>query len=209
MSSHCTAGTSTPSSSRVPTSASGSSTFGTKRPPATPPTRTRDRRPTGFGVCVVTAGPGFTNALTPMTSAYVDAIPVVFIVGSPPLREVETNPLQGGIDQVAMAAPVTKWAHRITNVERLPDLIEKARAYRDIGAARSRLARCADRRDVHAGARRDVPSRQTVSYAGPSRAVARRGRSRADVACEREATGRHCRWWRRVLALFGGAQSFR
>jgi len=80
----------------------------------------------GFGVCVVTAGPGFTNALTPMTSAYVDAVPVVFIVGSPPLREVETNPLQGGIDQVAMAAPVTKWAHRVTNTERLPDLIEKA-----------------------------------------------------------------------------------
>ena len=81
---------------------------------------------TGFGVCVVTAGPGFTNALTPMTSAWVDAVPVVFIVGSPPLREVETNPLQGGIDQIAMAAPVTKWAHRVTGVERLPDLIEKA-----------------------------------------------------------------------------------
>ncbi|MFV0280672.1 MAG: thiamine pyrophosphate-binding protein [Rhodoblastus sp.] len=79
-----------------------------------------------LGVCVVTAGPGFTNALTPMTSAYVDAVPVLFIVGSPPLREVETNPLQGGIDQVAMAAPVTKWAHRVTNIERLPDLIEKA-----------------------------------------------------------------------------------
>ncbi len=80
----------------------------------------------GFGVCVVTAGPGFTNAVTPITSAYVDAIPTVFIVGSPPLREVETNPLQGGIDQVAMVAPVTKWAHRVTNTERLPDLIEKA-----------------------------------------------------------------------------------
>lgn len=80
----------------------------------------------GFGVCVVTAGPGFTNALTPITSAYVDAVPTVFIVGSPPLREVETNPLQGGIDQIAMAAPVTKWAHRVTNTERLPDLIEKA-----------------------------------------------------------------------------------
>ncbi len=80
----------------------------------------------GLGVCVVTAGPGFTNALTPMTSAFVDAVPVLFIVGSPPLREVETNPLQGGIDQVAMAAPVTKWAHRVTNVARLPDLIDKA-----------------------------------------------------------------------------------
>jgi len=80
----------------------------------------------GLGVCLVTAGPGFTNAITPMTSAYVDAVPVLFIVGSPPLREVETNPLQGGIDQIAMAAPVTKWAHRITGTERIPDLVEKA-----------------------------------------------------------------------------------
>ena len=80
----------------------------------------------GFGVCVVTAGPGFTNALTPITSAFLDAVPTLFIVGSPPLREVETNPLQGGFDQIAMAAPVTKWAHRVTNTERLPDLIEKA-----------------------------------------------------------------------------------
>jgi acetolactate synthase I/II/III large subunit len=78
------------------------------------------------GVCVITAGPGFTNALTAMVDAWLDAIPVVFVAGSPPLREVETNPLQGGFDQVAMAAPATKWAHRITHVERIPDLVAKA-----------------------------------------------------------------------------------
>jgi acetolactate synthase-1/2/3 large subunit len=78
------------------------------------------------GVAVITAGPGFTNALTPMVSAYLDAIPTLFFAGSPPLREVETNPLQGGFDQVAMAAPVSKWAHRITHTERIPDIIEKA-----------------------------------------------------------------------------------
>ena len=78
------------------------------------------------GVAVITAGPGFTNALTPMVSAYLDAVPVLFVAGSPPLREVETNPLQGGFDQVAMAAPVCKWAHRITGGERIPDLVDKA-----------------------------------------------------------------------------------
>ncbi len=78
------------------------------------------------GVAVITAGPGFTNGLTPMASAYLDAIPTLFFAGAPPLRETETNPLQGGFDQVAMAAPVCKWAHRITDVERIPDLIEKA-----------------------------------------------------------------------------------
>ncbi len=79
-----------------------------------------------IGVAVITAGPGFTNGLTPMASAYLDAIPTLFFAGAPPLRETETNPLQGGFDQVAMAAPVCKWAHRITHVERIPDLIEKA-----------------------------------------------------------------------------------
>jgi acetolactate synthase I/II/III large subunit len=84
-------------------------------------------RATGqVGVCVITAGPGFTNALTAMVDAWLDAVPVVFIAGSPPLREVETNPLQGGFDQVAMATPATKWSHRITHVERIPDLVDKA-----------------------------------------------------------------------------------
>ena len=84
-------------------------------------------RATGqIGVCVITAGPGFANALTSFVNAWLDATPVLFIAGAPPLREVATNPLQGGFDQVAMAAPVTKWAHRITNVERIPDLVEKA-----------------------------------------------------------------------------------
>ncbi len=84
-------------------------------------------RATGkIGVAVITAGPGFANALTAMVDAWLDAVPVLFIAGSPPLREVATNPLQGGFDQVAMAAPVTKWSHRITNVERVADLVDKA-----------------------------------------------------------------------------------
>jgi len=84
-------------------------------------------RATGqIGVCVITAGPGFANALTAIVDAWLDATPVLFIAGSPPLREVATNPLQGGFDQVAMAAPVTKWSHRITNVERIADLVDKA-----------------------------------------------------------------------------------
>lgn len=84
-------------------------------------------RATGkIGIAVITAGPGFANALTAMVDAWLDAVPVVFVAGSPPLREVATNPLQGGFDQVAMAAPVTKWAHRVTHVERISDLVDKA-----------------------------------------------------------------------------------
>ncbi len=78
------------------------------------------------GVCVVTAGPGFTNALTAVANAYLDGVATLFVVGAAPLREAEFNPLQGGFDQIAMAAPVTKWAHRVTNAERIPDLVREA-----------------------------------------------------------------------------------
>src|ERR1700741_824430 len=48
-------------------------------------------RATGeIGVCAITAGPGFSNGLTSMVDAYLDANPVLFISGSPPLREVAT-----------------------------------------------------------------------------------------------------------------------
>lgn len=83
-------------------------------------------RPGEVGVCVVTAGPGFTNILTAMASAYANAVPTLFIVGAPPMGEEATNELQGGVNQVAMAMPVTKWAHRISVIERLPDHVEKA-----------------------------------------------------------------------------------
>ncbi|MDJ0869022.1 MAG: thiamine pyrophosphate-binding protein [Myxococcota bacterium] len=84
-------------------------------------------RTTGrVGVAVVTAGPGFTDCVTAIANAYLDCVPTLFVAGAPPLREAETLPLQGGIDQVAMVAPVTKWAHRVTHTERIPDLVAQA-----------------------------------------------------------------------------------
>lgn len=79
-----------------------------------------------IGVCTVTAGPGFANAVPAIVNAYLDGVPTLFLIGAPPLREAETNPLQGGFDQIAMAAPVSKWAHRVTNAERIPDLTAQA-----------------------------------------------------------------------------------
>ncbi len=80
----------------------------------------------GLGVCAVTAGPGFTNALTAITNAQLDGSPVLFIIGAAPLREIETNPLQGGIDQIAAARPLAKWAISVPTTERIPDLTAMA-----------------------------------------------------------------------------------
>ncbi len=79
-----------------------------------------------LGVCAVTAGPGFTNALTAMTNAYLDRIPTLFIAGAAPIREAEANTLQGGFDAVAMARPVTKWAQRVAEPGRIVEFVRRA-----------------------------------------------------------------------------------
>jgi len=78
------------------------------------------------GVAIVTAGPGMTDCVTAIANAHLDCVPTLFVAGAAPLREAETLPLQGGLDQVAMVEPVTKWAHRVTHTERIPDLVAQA-----------------------------------------------------------------------------------
>ena len=81
-------------------------------------------RTTGrVGVAFATAGAGFCNAVAGLGPAQVDRSPVLLLTSSPPLRDAETNTLQGSIDQVAIAAPLVKWAHRVTAVHELPRLI--------------------------------------------------------------------------------------
>lgn len=79
-----------------------------------------------LGVAMGTAGPGFTNLLTSVTNAYLDRTPVLYLAGSAGLAQAETNTLQAGFDQVAMAAPVTKWAHRVGVTADLPRLTAQA-----------------------------------------------------------------------------------
>ncbi len=84
-------------------------------------------RTTGqVGVCFVTSGPGFTNGYTPLASAHLDRVPLLMLTSSPPLREAELNVLQGGVDQIQAAAPVTRWAHRVSTTARIPDLVTSA-----------------------------------------------------------------------------------
>jgi acetolactate synthase-1/2/3 large subunit len=79
-----------------------------------------------LGVAVVTAGPGFTNVITSIANAYLDRTPVLYLSGSAGLAQAETNTLQAGIDQVAIATPITKWAHRVSVAADLPRLVAQA-----------------------------------------------------------------------------------
>src|SRR5687767_14567059 len=79
-----------------------------------------------LGVAMVTAGPGFTNVITSLANAYLDRTPVLYLSGSAALRDAETNTLQAGIDQVAVARPIAKWAHQIGTVQQIPRLVAQA-----------------------------------------------------------------------------------
>ena len=79
-----------------------------------------------LGVALVTAGPGFTNCITSIANAYLDRTPVLYVAGSAALRDAETNTLQAGIDQAAIARPLTKWAHTVTVPAQIPRLVAHA-----------------------------------------------------------------------------------
>jgi len=79
-----------------------------------------------LGVAMITAGPGFTNVITSMANAFLDRTPVLYLSGAAALRDAETSTLQAGIDQVAIAKPITKWAHQVTTVQQLPRLLAQA-----------------------------------------------------------------------------------
>jgi acetolactate synthase-1/2/3 large subunit len=78
------------------------------------------------GVAIVTAGPGVADAVSGVVNAHIDAVPLLMIGGAPPLSEDERLPLAGGFDQVALLSSVTKWAHRVPHIERIPDQVAQA-----------------------------------------------------------------------------------
>ena len=74
------------------------------------------------GVCLVTAGPGFTNALTGIVNAFLDNIPLVVLGGRHPLRDDLTGALQE-MNQIDMIKPVTKWQATCYDVKRIPEYL--------------------------------------------------------------------------------------
>ena len=80
------------------------------------------RRP---GVCMGCSGPGTTNLVTGVANAFADAAPVVAIGGSSPRVFLGMEAFQE-IDQVAVMRPVTKWAERIYDARRIPEIVATA-----------------------------------------------------------------------------------
>ena len=84
-----------------------------------------------YGCCLVTSGPGGTNALTGLVGAYIDSIPVIFISGQAKRDDLVGNQKirQFGIqevDIVSMASPYAKYAVQIDHPENIRYELEKA-----------------------------------------------------------------------------------
>ena len=71
------------------------------------------------GVAVVTAGPGVTDVVTAVASAYQASSPMVVIGGRSPLRQYDMGSLQD-IELLDVMKPLTKWAQTVYETRRLP-----------------------------------------------------------------------------------------
>jgi len=77
------------------------------------------------GLCLGASGPGTINLTTGIAHALIDCSPVVAFGGSSPVKEYGTGTFQE-IDQVAIMKPVTKWAERVYETHRIPEMIDLA-----------------------------------------------------------------------------------
>jgi len=77
------------------------------------------------GVCLVTSGPGATNTVTGIASAYMDSIPVVVLTGQVPTKLIGNDAFQE-VDIVGITRPCTKHNYLVTKVEKLARVIKEA-----------------------------------------------------------------------------------
>lgn len=88
----------------------------------------------GFGVAMVTAGPGVTNCVTAMANASLARVPVLLIGGCPPRPQVNMGPLQD-IPHVEIMRPVTRQSRTLRVADQMLRELDEAvaRAMGDAG----------------------------------------------------------------------------
>src|SRR2546428_1788922 len=77
------------------------------------------------GVCMGASGPGATTLLTGVADAFANASPLFAIGGSSPRVSPGMEAFQE-IDQLAVFKPITKWADRIYDARRIPEIVATA-----------------------------------------------------------------------------------
>ncbi|MGL1862556.1 MAG: biosynthetic-type acetolactate synthase large subunit [Pseudodesulfovibrio sp.] len=83
-------------------------------------------RATGqVGVCLVTSGPGATNTVTGIATAYADSIPVVIFTGQVPRSLIGNDAFQE-VDIVGITRPCTKHNYLVQDIKDLAETIKQA-----------------------------------------------------------------------------------
>ncbi len=83
-------------------------------------------RATGqVGVCLVTSGPGATNTVTGIATAYADSIPVVIVTGQVPRPLIGNDAFQE-VDIVGITRPCTKHNYLVQDIKDLAETVKQA-----------------------------------------------------------------------------------
>ncbi len=84
------------------------------------------------GVVITTSGPGATNLITGIATAYMDSIPMVAITANVPRAKLGKDSFQE-VDIAGIATPVTKYSHIVSDINSLEYDIKKAFAIANSG----------------------------------------------------------------------------
>ncbi|QGP91481.1 Acetolactate synthase large subunit [Neomoorella glycerini] len=77
------------------------------------------------GVCFATSGPGATNLVTGIATAYMDSVPVVIFTGQVPTSQVGSDAFQE-TDITGITIPITKHNYLVKDGEELPRIVKEA-----------------------------------------------------------------------------------
>jgi acetolactate synthase-1/2/3 large subunit len=77
------------------------------------------------GVCLVTSGPGVTNVVTGIATAYMDSIPMVVLTGQVPTHAIGEDAFQE-VDAIGVTRPCVKHNFLVKDVRELAETIRKA-----------------------------------------------------------------------------------
>lgn len=77
------------------------------------------------GVCIGTSGPGATNLVTGIATAYMDSSPIVAIAGQVPSGLIGNDAFQE-VDTIGMTMPITKHNYQPMNADEIPEIIKSS-----------------------------------------------------------------------------------
>ncbi|RST59929.1 biosynthetic-type acetolactate synthase large subunit [Siminovitchia terrae] len=77
------------------------------------------------GVCLATSGPGATNLVTGIATAYMDSVPMIIITGNVATSAIGSDAFQEA-DIIGITMPITKHSYQVRDVEDLPRIIREA-----------------------------------------------------------------------------------